>query len=218
MISVVIISNTANESIQKMTQECIDSIHSTSDANIVVVDMGSDAPDFERACSVKLTESFNFNKFLNIGINYCLQNWPDNEYIVLANNDLVFLQNWLEHLVPHFWVFDSLSPKSPGWPQQEQLGGGIHEGWNIGTEFAGWCLVFKTKSLKKLLPLDEQFEFWFADNDMVMSMKQLGMRHALVSDSHVKHLFNKSHGLVDNLKYYTINMAKRFNDKWQNYN
>ena len=115
---------------------------------------------------------------------------------------------------PHFWVFDCLSPKSPGWPFQQQFEFGIHEGWRIGHEFSGWRLVFKTISLKKLLPLDEQFEFWYANDDMVENMKLQGMRNALIADSHVKHLTNKSHTLMKDLKYYTHDMTERFNKKW----
>jgi GT2 family glycosyltransferase len=211
MISIVILSNTGNNSIHRMTQECIDSIHATSDADVVVVEMNANAV-FDNAKVVRFNESLQFNKMLNIGINYCLEKWPHNEYIVLANNDLVFHNNWLEAMLPHFESYDSLSPKSPNWPTHNMMSHGIHEGWTIGKEFAGWCLVFKTNSLKMLLPLDEQFEFWCADNDMTMEMQKLGMRHALVTDSHVTHLFSKSH----NVAHYTANQVHKFKNKWEN--
>jgi GT2 family glycosyltransferase len=215
MISVVILSNTATQSIHDMTQECINSIHATSDADIVVVEMNKTAV-FDNARSVRFDGSLNFNKMLNIGINYCLEKWPENEYIVLANNDLVFHNNWFEAMLPHFDAYDSLSPKSPNWPNHNVLPNGVHEGWAIGKEFAGWCLVFKTDSLKMLLPLDEQFEFWCADNDMTMEMQKLKMRHALVTDSHVTHLFSKSHVLMDNIAHYTANQVHKFKNKWEN--
>ena len=215
MISVVILSNTANNSIHNMTQECVDSIHATSDSDVVIVEMNPNAV-FDNAKTVRFNESFQFNKMLNIGINYCLEKWPQNEYIVLANNDLVFHNNWIEAMLPHFDTYDSLSPKSPNWPTHNIMPHGIHEGWIIGKEFAGWCLVFKTNSLKMLLPLDEQFEFWCADNDMTMEMQRLGMRHALVTDSHVTHLFSKSHVLMDNVAHYTANQVHKFKNKWEN--
>jgi GT2 family glycosyltransferase len=217
MISVVILSNTANESIKQMTQECINSVHkaSATEANVVVVEMNKSAT-FYNADIIRFPESFHFNRMLNIGINYCLDEWPESEYIVLANNDLVFHNSWLEAMKPHFSIYDSLSPKSPNWDQHNALPDGVHEGWAIGREFAGWCLVFKTESLERLLPLDEQFEFWFADNDMTMEMQKLGMRHALVTDSHVSHLFSKSHSLLDNVSEYTADQAPKFKNKWEN--
>lgn len=215
MINIVILSNTANEEIRKMTQECIDSIHSTASANVVVVETNPTALDFNGADKILINEAFSFNRFLNFGINYSLDKWPDSEYTVLANNDLLFMPQWFERMEPHFWVFDCLSPKSPDWPFQQQFEFGVHEGWGIGHEFSGWCLVFKTSSLKKLLPLDEQFEFWCADNDMVEIMKSLNMRQALIADSHVKHLVNKSHSLIKDLNYYTNEMINKFNRKWQ---
>lgn len=215
MINVVILSNTANETIYKMTQECIDSIHSSCSANIVVVETNINAIDFNCADKICINEPFNFNRFLNFGINYCLDKWPESQYTVLANNDLLFMPKWFDYMEPHFWAFDCLSPKSPGWPFQQQFEFGVHEGWEIGHEFSGWCLVFKTDSLRKILPLDEQFEFWCADNDMVETMKSINMRHALVADSHVIHLINKSHSLIKDLNYFTNGMVNKFNRKWQ---
>lgn len=217
MLNVVILSNTNNDSIHLMTQECINSIQETvsTKANMVVVEMNSSAT-FDNADVVRFRESLNFNKMLNIGINHCLEKWPESEYIVLANNDLVFHHSWFEAMKPHFDTYDSLSPKSPNWPEHNMLPEGVHEGWAIGREFAGWCLVFKTDSLKKLLPLDEQFEFWCADNDMTMEMQKLGMRHALITRSHVTHLFSKSHALVDDLSYYTSKQVIKFKNKWEN--
>lgn len=217
MINVVILSNTNNHSIRLMTQECINSIYETSSvkANVVVVEM-NDSVIFDNADVVRFCESFNFNKALNMGINYCLEKWPESEHTVLANNDLIFHNFWLDAMLPYFDIYDSLSPKSPNWPQHNALPDGVNEGWAIGKEFAGWCLVFKTDSLKKLLPLDEQFEFWFADNDMTMEMQKLGMRHALITNSLVTHLFNKSHALLDDLSYYTSKQVIKFKNKWEN--
>lgn len=216
MINIVILSNTANESIHKMTQECIDSIHSTCSANIVVVETNVDGPDFNCADKFCINEPFNFNRFLNFGINYCLEKWPESNYTVLANNDLVFHPNWFESMEPHFDTFDSLCPKSPGWFNHRKFKKGAYEGWEIGHEFTGWCIVLKTNSLKALLPLDEQFEFWFADNDMAQTMKRLGMRNAIIAESHVTHLMSRSYNLVKNMKQFTINMALKFDKKWGN--
>ena len=218
----IILANSANNNIHRMTQKCIDTLwtYGSADKNEVVVvetqPLGSEYVRYDGAISVHPNESFKYNRFQNIGYQFLKErNTFDAEYVLLANNDLVFHPGWFCPLVRAINLgYDSVSPKSPGWMFHNNFDDSIHEGWNIGHEFAGWCLLFKKSSLEKLMPLDEQFEFWYSDNDMVANMRSLGMKHALVGSSKVTHLTSKSHDLADDIAHFTYGMEYRYDLKW----
>lgn len=218
----IILANTANQYIRNMTQRCIDTLWEYGEADkneIVVVEtqpQGTIGTEYKGAISIYPNEPFNYNKFQNIGYQFLKERSKfDAEYILLANNDLVFHPAWFSSLTRAINSgYDSVSPKSIGWMFHNKFDNTIHEGWGIGHEFAGWCLLFKASSLEKLMPLDEQFEFWCADNDMVANMQKLGMKHALVGDAFVTHLVNQSHHLAKDLNHFTNGMVDRFNNKW----
>lgn len=218
----IILANSANNNIHRMTQRCIDTLwtYGSADKNEVVIvetqPSTSEYIGYDGAISIYPNEPFNYNRFQNIGYQFLKErNSFDAEYVLLANNDLVFHTSWFCPLVRAINSgYDSVSPKSPGWMFHNEFDNSIHEGWRIGHEFAGWCILFKASSLEKLMPLDEQFEFWCADNDMVANMQKLGMKHALVGSSWVTHLVNQSHHLANDLNHFTNGMVNRYNKKW----
>ena len=195
---VVILSNTATYQIWEMTQNAINTLNNSQKDfkfNILVVETNPDLNiSYFDAEIVRPNESFGYNRFLNIGIEHFKDS--NSLYIILANNDLIFHNNWLSAIIYGDFSWDSACPHNPGWPPHSELGNKNIEGFNIGKEFTGWCQVFKRESLNKLLPLDEDIKFWFSDNWLAWKMQQLEMKNVLVGRSHVTHLTSQSHHLI----------------------
>lgn len=221
LVDVIILSNTADDNIRKMTQNAINTLHASETDyvfNVVVVETNPDAGTYDKAFCFCPNEPFNYNRFLNkafVGLEHNVFGRMSS-YTVIANNDVVFHKNWFKHIAKEmkYGNFDSASPKSPGWFQHADLGEYTYPGFDIGRHFCGWLLVFRTESLQKILPLDEQFEFWCQDNDMARTMQSLDMRHALVGRSQVTHLTNQSHRLVKDINHFTQGMVERYHAKW----
>lgn len=198
-VDVIILSNTADSNIWAMTQNCIDSIHASEvdyEFRVLVVETNVNIDKRYYGAEILFpAESFNYNRFLNKGIEYFAAD--KSEYIVLANNDLIFNQDWFTAMMENTknnW--DSACPQNPGWPQHAGLNECNREGYGIGNEFCGWCQVWVRESLDKLMPLDEEFVFWCQDDWVAWKSQKLGMTNVLVGSSHVNHLTSQSHRLI----------------------
>ena len=219
IVDIVFLANTSDENMRQMTQNAIDSFlasHDPAKCGVVVVETNPNTGKYPGAVTLIPGEPFNYNRFLNIGFRHLLNQQEQSDYTVIANNDVVFHKNWLKNIVKEMKYnnLDAASPKNPGWFQHTDVKDYTLKGWGIGKHFCGWCIIIKTESLKKLLPFDEQFEFWCQDNDMAMRMQELGMKHAVVGKSEVVHLTNKSHHLVQDLRHATDGMVERYHAKW----
>jgi GT2 family glycosyltransferase len=224
MIQVIMLSNTANPQIHKMTQNAINSLReSLPDCGITVVETNQGEVKYEGALVYQPQEKFNYNRFINLGYAYVDRVRESAEvnphpYVMIANNDLIFDKNWWKAMERAFKYdkLDSASPINEGWFQHLDIKNDVELGWGIGKHFCGWALVFKREVFEKLLPLDEQFEFFCQDNDLANTMQSLGMKHALVKKSRVKHLTSQSHSLVDSAthRHYTDDMVELYHKKW----
>lgn len=223
-VDVVILSNTVDSNILAMTQNAIDSLHNSETEhtfNIALIETNVLIDKYYFSVNTYFPgEKFNYNRFLNYGIS-CLDRYrqidtPKAEFVVLANNDLIFQANWFSNILKAMNEnnLDSASPRSPGWFTQVGMETGIYEGYDVGQKFCGWCLVYRRESLDQISPLDEQFEFWCQDNDMALSSHKAGQQHALVADSIVYHLANQSHRTVADMNHFTNVMIERFHKKW----
>jgi hypothetical protein len=161
-------------------------------------------------------EEFNYNRFLNFGLNEC-----KNEWLVVANNDLVFTKGWLSKIFeiknnnPDFLSF---CPFEPNWHCHKSLLNeqNFYEGYRTAYEVTGWCIVMHQSVLKTCNLFDESFAFWYQDNDYAMSLKQHNIRHALVRNSRVYHETSKSHDLLGSKKnILTHEQVNTFNNKWK---
>lgn len=221
------LANTRDLKFHKITLQAIESLRSSmpwppvGESEIVLVETNSDYEKIGSYSGVTVLtpgEKFNYNRFLNIG----LAHRSKSEYTIIANNDVIFHVDWLMKITyfMDYYHLDSASPRCPGWSQHDNLfetvpDYEVFEGFNIGREFCGWCLVFRTSILDQILPLDEQFEFWCQDNDMAIALSKKGFKHGLVKYSKVEHLGNQSHEVMspEELKHYTAGMAERFHRK-----
>lgn len=196
-VDCIFLANTANEHYYNLTMQAINSLLASETEfkfNPIVVETNPHTSHKYPAKIIIPNEEFNYNRFLNIGFKY-----SDTPYLIISNNDVIFHKHWFTEIYKAMQEhnLDSASPYNPGWFQHVNLDPNqVHEGYGTGSLFTGWNLVFKRESLNKILPLDERFLFWCADDHMQDCLKRVNSKHALVGKSIVQHLTNGSLGLV----------------------
>lgn len=238
-VLIIMLANTSDDQMREMTNTALNTAYANKgngvDLKCILVETNSNSPGYEQdwVWTVYPHEQFNYNKFLNIGYRYSWELFPDffpkvkngdfGEYVVVANNDLVFHENWAEILISSMddnADLDSVSPISPGWVYHSDINEEwrIHRGFEIGRHFCGWLQMYHMRVWQKLFPLDERFSFWAQDNDIAIRMSKMGMTHALVSTSRVTHLTSRSHNLIPPDKYHewTHGMGIILSDKINN--
>ena len=196
-VNAVILTRTVDDEVFQMTKRCVESLleHGQDDATIHVtlVESGPDgAPELiypSPWSTIRPDSSFNFHAFLNRGIAT-----QQADYYLLCNNDLLFHTGWLRELLDAFEVagLGSASPLSPGLESQELLRQNSRSkfklGYHVAREISGWCLLVSAETLRQIGPLDELFDFNFADYDYALELRRRNIKHALVFDSKVSHL------------------------------
>lgn len=168
-------------------------------------------------CGVIFPEcSFNYNKFLNIGVGVC-----DSDWLLICNNDLVFSKNWFLHMKEamnsHTDIL-SFSPLCPNWHLHQNIMDDklIEEGYTVSKQICGWCILLHRSIIHKCNLFDEQFEFWYQDNDYALSLKSKNEKHALVPKSRVYHMVSGSHDLLGNRSVeLTYAQEHKFKNKWK---
>jgi GT2 family glycosyltransferase len=135
-------------------------------------------------------ETFNFNRFLNIGVAA-----RKADYYLLCNNDIVFSRNWFGAFKDFFDahpLIGSFSPRCPLTSNQKLLPNKNDADFVIGYrptyQLSGWCILLRRGTWEQIGPLDENFDFYFADDDYSLMLRCRNILHALVFDSTVAHL------------------------------
>ena len=205
-------SKTAN--IKKMTAEAIQSLHDSTSGCEVTVYLIETAPGdikYNGAIVIQPGIPFNYNEFMNIGIAKCTA-----DYVLMANNDLVFHKGWLEAMIKV--NADSMSPWTDQYPAHNNLKDKVVAGFQVSILVTGWCILAKMATLKKIGPLDPTFDFWFADNDYAMELLKHQLQHVFVGTSWVTHLYSQSHKLIppEEYKAKTAGSQAKYDRKWAN--
>lgn len=217
MIDAIILTNTVDDDFYRMCKNTISTLKSCNDGidfNIIVVETNSQSKYiFDCEHYIIMNEPFNYNKFLNVGLCY-----TTNEYHLILNNDLIFHHKSVENMLK---VFNkcadimSLSPTEPEYHKRFNFpSSGIVLGYSIPCELVGWCILMRKTVIDCIGKFDEKFKFWYQDNDYASSLKKNGLKHALCLDSHVTHLWSKSHDLILNISDMTTNQSTVYNEKW----
>ena len=229
ILDVIILTNTADDEIYKMTSKAIESLKKSSSKHqfhIILMESNKNSKYKYDVDVFDIPEQdFNYNIYLNKAISYCI-----GDYSCVSNNDVYFHPEWYDKLhdamVKH--NLDTASPKS----KIEQVGivpraeikhrftpvSKIVEGYQVVYTFCGWCWVMTKEVREWLFPLDEQFAFFYQDNDMICRLEDKGCKHALIGGALVDHYGQSSHRILrdnGNWHKYTFGLEKTFLNKWK---
>lgn len=177
---VVFVSN-AKQSGSKMTQSAIDScIKGANGLNVNCIVIESDPTVVYRNAKTYIPNApFNYNAYLNYGASKGSAPW-----IMFCNNDLFFKNGWLHSLISVNHPI--MSPLSPRDSRQQNVTSPEY-GWDCGRHLSGWAFMMKRELWEMIGHLDEDFEFWFADNSLIGQLKKINLKPVLVPASHVYH-------------------------------
>lgn len=129
---------------------------------------------------------FNYNACLNYGILH-----TETEYIALCNNDLIFDKGW-QSIEATMKKHNALSASPYSMYNTHRHGyrpdKSVHEGYWIGHELLGWCIVIHRDLIGIIGKLDERYNFWCSDNAYSDQIAAAGVKHILDCGSMVNHI------------------------------
>lgn len=223
VIDVIILSYAKDESFEKMNEDCIKSLYNSTDQHkfqIYLIETNKEKEFKYEGCDtcevIQPNCEFNYNKFLNIGLEHC-----KNEWVLISNNDTIYHKGFIEEMLKAN-KFDqsilSMSPMDDDWHRHNTMNKNIpvHYGYRTSYEIAGWSIFVKREILKKIGGFDENFKYWYQDNDYALTLQKNNIKHALITKSKVTHLLSKSLNLIDSNKKFemTDGLNKTFMNKW----
>ena len=204
IVDLVIISNAKNEELKQMTQNTINSALCEKGVNVIVVEQNKEVK-YRNSTTYYKDGEFNYNKFCNFG---ALKG--NSKYIMFANNDLIFKEDWLLELlkVKH----NVVSPKCPKDERQKNIKGNS-SGYIVGVNFSGWCFMIKRSLWNRIGMFNEDYSFWFSDNVILEQLKEVGETPILVTNSIVEHLGSTTLKSSDRVTAdeYTWGQVEKFN-------
>lgn len=207
IVDVIILSNATNPGLMKMTQETIDTcIAGANSLPVNVIVMEQQAHSYQRARTVHTTGHFNYNAFANEGAAQGYAKW-----IMVANNDLIFHDGWLHHLLAANHPF--VSPKCPLDSRQRNIKTNTM-GTRTGKHLSGWCYMVRRDYWKALGGFDDCVDFWCSDDVVIEQFKLIGLEPMLVPDAKVEHLGSvtldrQSPAVIDALKWANLDIFIR---------
>lgn len=186
-VGIIFVANSTNEEMVLMTQNAIITARQYAqgyDLDILV----AESTDYAQYAGAEVfnhnIRPFNYNKVLNEA-----KKKLKADFILFCNNDLLFTENWLDHLLDNKGL--CLSPKEPTDGRQAHIKEDT-SGYSVATHFNGWCFGLRKEALEKIGDFNEDYQFWFSDNVVVDRFKELGIEPTLVVKSVVKHLGSKT--------------------------
>lgn len=224
-IDVICLTNTKNEKFHGLTNQTIRTLLKSEKEIQFKVNLMESNPenmlgyDFPNLNYVIVTEKFNYNRYLNIGLKYCKNDW-----VLIINNDLTFTEGWLTEILKEYennTEIKSFSPFDPIAAQKHYphlyKDGNIYTGYKTPVELMGWCILVRREVLQKIGGFDEQFDFWFQDDDYGQTLKSHNILHGLVKSAVVYHFESSSHKLLDDKERERMTtLAKiKYNKKWK---
>lgn len=179
-MEVVIVSNARTPELKRLTDQAIKS----SGVSCVVVEQN---PDVSYSCkTIHYTFPFNYNKCLNLGFQF-----TTDDVVAFVNNDVLFGSGWME-CEKYLKDYGSISLLNPGWGFHKDFVNEVHEGYNIGRELCGWCIIATRDTIKDIGGFDEGVEFWTSDNIYALQLQCFNIKHALITKYTCTHLTSKT--------------------------
>jgi GT2 family glycosyltransferase len=193
-IDVIIPSLTFPE-YDQMIRDCIYSLRSSESDhsfNVIIIESSDRKIELGQNSTLESPKPFNYNKSMDLGIKH-----SNNEWIVMANNDLLFEKNWFSEILnakkerPDISSFSSWNNISNWHNDRLPNCEDIREGYGIGYELCGWILIIKREDYLKLNIVND-VSFWCSDNVYDDEIRRNELKHALVKKSIVNHLTSKT--------------------------
>jgi GT2 family glycosyltransferase len=223
-IDIVILSYAGTDTLKKITSQCVESLlHSENPAeiefNVIVIESMKSLKPFQYPGTKTIypRRKFGYHRYMNIGIEM-----SGNPYVCICNNDLIFYPRWASEILKAFEKDASLMSASPACTVHHpamgfELDSGNYYGYEVRKELIGWCILFKRSILKTTGKLDPGFKFWFADNDYSNTLKKHGIKHALITSSHVDHLESRTLKTKNDVEQRELTSRERFyyEYKWE---
>lgn len=222
-VDAVILTNTADIGYYGLTMRTINTMRSSSpgvDFMITVVE--SNGGDEERffiypGCRVvRPKPPFNYNRFMNEGVSGFAS-----DHVLMCNNDIRFAELSVSRLVAAMAEhgLDSACPLEPNWHRfhfsEAELSAPVIKGYRVMHEMVGWCVCATRRALEAIGPLDEAFDYYYQDNDYVMSVRAAGLSHGLVTGSHVFHELSSSQRLMSSgVDETSARLKSAYESKW----
>lgn len=209
-VDIVILSNAKTERHKSITDNCILSLKANCgihEVNIIVVEQNKEAK-YDGVVVKYMDCEFNYNKFANIGSSLGTSN-----YIVVANNDVIFCNKWLDNLLSV--NYPVVSPKCPNHAKTIGLEGNI-KGYECGVHFSGWCFMIQRSIYAEIGGFDEDFSFYCADNAVIEQLKAIDIMPMLVCNSTVVHVGSQTLSTLsaDKTSELTFGQVYKFNKKY----
>jgi hypothetical protein len=184
----VILSDAKTPELQALTERAIYTALENSRGyrvNVVVMEQNNDVM-YENSLTYHHNTVFNYNAVANLGAKE-----GKAPYIMIANNDLIFKENWLRELFKA--GADVMSPRCPVVQKNTEN----QTGTELYTNLNGWCIMLKRSVWKKIGGFDEDFEFWFADISFLEQLRTHNIESTLVANSLVEHLVSQTLNTLD---------------------
>lgn len=210
IVDVIILSNAKDRRFFTMTQQCIDSCIAGANSlpiNVIVIEQNRQVR-YKQATTVHDTTPFNYNKRANEGAKM-----GNAEWVMIANNDLVFANGWLHSLL--IAGHDVVSPKCPNDPRQSDITENT-KGYKCGRHFSGWCFMARRSVIDSVGGFDEDFGFYCADNSFIEQVRSIGIAPMLVPSAIVKHLGSTTLRTIKGAEMAELTFAyvHKFNEKY----
>lgn len=179
---VVILSNAVTDELRAVTQTAIDTCRSGANGLPINVAVLEQCPGVvhRRCATIYMDEPFHYNRFANFGAARGSADW-----IVIANNDLMFRDGWLHQLLAADHPL--VSPKCPRDSRQTEFVVNT-VGDHTGKHLSGWCFMISRELWEKMGQLDESVSFWCSDDVVVEQAKAQGVLPMIVPSALVDHI------------------------------
>ena len=193
MLVDVIIPSKTSDQMAPILMQCISSLKSSEPTikfNAVVVESGEHRALGQDRTIAYDQDIFCYNHALNLGINS-----TQNEWVILANNDLIFHPYFMSEILNAHAFHPDIQSFSPwnnmdGWHDSAMSNypyADLYVGYDTSYRLAGWCIIVRREVLNRI-DLNERCRLWYSDNIYSDELQRYGIQHALIRQSRVDHL------------------------------
>ena len=161
LVDVVIVSGRQNRRLKSLTQATVNSCLAGANSlpvHVVVIEQHAGVR-YQHAQTVFAGDEFNYNRFVNRGIQLGFAPW-----VVVANNDLVFHDGWLHELLAVNYPL--VSPKCPNDSRQADVTQNSC-GFINAQHLSGWCFMISRDLWHRFGGFDDDVVFWCSDDVVI---------------------------------------------------